>query len=306
MTDVVSDFQDLGVGVGLRPPHFSLFLKNPPSSVSWVEVVSENFMDGKFIEAGFATKNLEKVRQNLPVILHGVSMNLGSVDPLDRDYLKKLKKLVDQIQPAWISDHLCWTGVEGVNSHDLLPLPYTEEVLNWVARKIQRVQDFLKRRILIENPSTYLQFAQSDLTEWEFMNELARKADCGILLDVNNIFVSSVNHSFDPMRYLGAIARERVGQIHLAGHSVQDNHRIDTHDAPVCDEVWGLYEEAVKKFGKKSTMLERDANIPEWEEMERELFRIKKIRDEGTPSWGLSTRPPSQASVQSSKRREFK
>ncbi len=296
----LSDFKDLGIGVGLRPPHYPVFTKAPPATASWVEVISENYMGWRNQASGRALQILEKVRQNVPVVLHGVSMSLGSCDPIDLDYLAKLKELTHRIQPAWISDHLCWTGVGGRNFHDLLPLPYTEEALDLVTRKIRTVQDYFGRRMLIENPSTYLQFASSEMTEWDFMAELARRSDCGILLDLNNVYVSSVNHGFDPLTYLRAIPKDRVGQIHLAGHTDRITHLVDTHDAPVCEAVWELYRFAVEHFGKVSAMIERDDNIPDWSELEAELRIMRDIRSQAgklaesreTPSFEESARAP--------------
>ncbi|MGZ3769008.1 MAG: MNIO family bufferin maturase [Bdellovibrio sp.] len=279
-----SFFKDFGTGVGLRPSHYSEFLKKTPDSVSWLEVISENFMpwqNGNSETEVRAFQNLEKVRTNLPVFLHGVSMNLGSCDDLDFDYLKKLKDLVQKIDPAIVSDHLCWTGVKGFNVHDLLPVPYTFEALQLMVEKIDRVQNFLGRRILIENPSSYLEFTQSEMSEWDFLKTLTEKADCGLLLDINNIYVSSVNHNFDPLEYLRTLPQERIGQIHLAGHStMKGGYLIDTHDHPVCDEVWDLYRWSVNNFGTFSTMIERDDNIPEWQELEKEVLTIQRIRDE--------------------------
>lgn len=277
---MLSGFSDLGVGVGLRPTHYSHFMETKPESISWVEVISENFMDWKSQSVKRPLQNLEKIRKHCPVVLHGVSLSIGSCEPLNKAYLSALKKLITQIEPAWVSDHLCWTGVSGENLHDLLPLPYTEEALYLVVDKLHAVQEFLGRRILIENPSSYLQFAQDEMTEWEFLNTLSQKADCGILLDVNNIYVSSINHNFDPLTYLKAMPKERVCQIHLAGHTTYENYLIDTHDQPVCDEVWQLYRFAVNHFGNVSAMLERDGNIPLWHEMETEIKKLAAIKSQ--------------------------
>lgn len=277
-------FRDMGTGVGLRPAHYSNFLEKSPSSVSWVEVISENFMAWQMqdeLRLGKSFQTLQKVRRNLPVALHGVSLNLGSSDALDFDYLKNLKDLIDKIEPEIVSDHLCWTGVNGKNIHDLLPIPYTEEALKLMTEKVEIVQNFLGRRVLIENPSSYLEFNQSEIPEWDFLSELLEKADCGLLLDINNVYVSSVNHGFNPLTYLKSIPKERIGQIHLAGHStMKGDYLIDTHDTPICDEVWDLYRWAVSQFDLVSTMVERDDNIPEWEELEKEVLKIKRIRDE--------------------------
>ncbi len=278
---MISGFKDLGVGVGLRPSHYNEFLKQKPQSVSWVEVISENYMDWNNqlkIERPFGI--LEKIRGHYPVVLHGVSLNIGSTDPINKLYLNSLKDLIHKINPAWVSDHLCWTGVLGENFHDLLPLPYTEEVLNLVGSKLLQVQDFLGRRILIENPSTYLQFNHSEMSEVEFLNLLIKNSDCGILLDINNVFVNSINHNFNPLDYLKAIPIENVCQIHLAGHTDKGTHLVDTHDAPICNEVWELYRWSVTHFGNVSAMVERDDNIPEWEELQCEVLKVAEIRKE--------------------------
>lgn len=276
----MNGFKDLGIGVGLRPTYYRHFLEHKPKSVSWVEVISENYMDWKNQKIGRPLQTLQRVRQDYPVVLHGVSLSVGSCDPLDKDYILALKDLIHKIEPAWVSDHLCWTGVLGENLHDLLPIPYTEEALHWVTHKLKQVQDYLNRHILIENPSSYLQFENEDFTEWSFLAEVARAADCGILLDINNVYVSSINHNFDPIVYLKAMPKERVQQLHLAGHTHNGTHLIDTHDAPVCDEVWDLYRWACGHFDNVSTMLERDDNIPDWEELEVEIQKMDAIRRE--------------------------
>lgn len=265
-------FKDLGVGVGLRPAHRSIFLESPPKSVSWVEVVTENYMPWEKEGWGKSFQMLSRIRKNFPVALHGVSLNLGSVDTLDPHYLFRLKQLVNQIEPVIISDHLAWTGINGETLHDLLPLPYTQEALNNIIFKIDQVQNYLGRRILIENPSSYLEFKNPEMSEVEFLKQVLKAADCGLLLDINNIYVSSVNHGFNPKEYLKEIPGDRVGQIHLAGHSDQGDHLIDTHDAPVDPKVWDLYNYSLELFGVKSTMLERDEKIPEWSELEIELL----------------------------------
>ncbi|MEW6055517.1 MAG: DUF692 domain-containing protein [Bdellovibrionota bacterium] len=273
-------FPDLGFGLGLRPDHFAQVLEGRPS-LSWFEIVSENFMG----EGGRPHYVLEKIRSQAQLAFHGVSLSIGSVDPLKKDYLKKLKALVDRFEPAIVSDHLCWTGVEGVNLHDLLPLPYTREAVDHVVARVSQAQDFLKRRILLENVSSYLTYAHSEMTEWEFLAEISKRADCGLLLDVNNVYVSAINHGFDPLEYLGSMPRERVGQVHLAGHSTRKTpegktYLIDTHDHPVCDEVWRLYEWVTRSFGPVSTMIERDADIPALESLEQELDRARQIHQE--------------------------
>jgi uncharacterized protein (UPF0276 family) len=291
-------FPDLGQGLGLRPQHYSYVLANLPS-VDWFEIISENFMgltpeasDHSYRPAkgGRPLENLEKIRAHYPIACHGVSLSIGSVDPLDRNYLKKLKQLIDRFQPAIVSDHLCWTGVNGENLHDLLPLPYSEETIQHVVSRINEVQDLLGRRILIENVSSYLTYTQSEMPEWEFLNEICQRADCGILLDINNIYVSAKNHNFDPRSYLNAIHPSRVGQFHLAGHSDMGEYLIDTHDQPVTEDVWDLYEAAVEIFGPVSCMVERDGNIPTFEELIAESNHARKIQEHVLGK----SRPPSK------------
>jgi len=248
----------LGHGVGLRPKHFGGYLESRPA-VDWVEAISENFMR----IGGRPLAVLEKVRRDVPIALHGVSLSIGSTDALNRQYLSELSELVARIEPAIVSDHLCWGSHGGRYVHDLLPMPFTEEALDHVVQRVQMVQDSLRRQILLENVSSYLTFNQSTMAEWDFLAELARRADCGILLDVNNIYVSARNHGFDPLDYLEAIPVDRVGQFHLAGHSDHGDYLLDTHDHHVCDAVWSLYAEAVRRFGLVSTLIEWDENIPE-------------------------------------------
>lgn len=256
------DFASLGFGVGLRRPHYTDVLEKRPA-MDWFEVISENFM----VAGGRPLQVLEKVREQYPIVLHGVSMSLGSTDALNRRYLSELSALARRFEPAWISDHLCWTGVGGRNLHDLVPLPYTEEALRHVVTRIREVQEILERPILIENVSSYMEFTTSTLSEWEFLASVAVEADCGILLDINNIYVNAFNHRFDPVVYIDAIPVERVVQFHLAGHSDHGTYLLDTHDHPVRDEVWSLYEYAVRRFGEVSTLIERDDNIPEFPEL---------------------------------------
>jgi uncharacterized protein (UPF0276 family) len=265
-----SNFASLGFGVGLRRPHYTRVLEQRPPDevepenvppVDWFEVISENFM----VEGGRPLEVLEGVRERYPIVMHGVSLSIGSSDPLNRDYLRTLRALARRVEPAWISDHLCWTGVGGRNLHDLLPLPYTEETVRHVAGRIREVQDILERTILFENVSSYMAFRASRLTEWEFLSAVAEEADCAILLDLNNIFVSAFNHRFDALGYIDAVPADRVVQFHLAGHSDHGSYLLDTHDHPIRPEVWALYEHAVRRFGRVPTLIEWDDNIPEFE-----------------------------------------
>lgn len=263
-------FPFLGFGAGLRRNHFSYILEEKPK-VDWFEAISENFM----VAGGRPLFVLDRMRENYPVVLHGVSLSIGSADPLNRDYLKKLKTLIARVQPAWVSDHLCWTGVGGRNLHDLLPLPYTEEVVAHVSRRVRDVQDFLGRQILLENVSSYMEYTHSTMTEWEFLCAVCEKADCFVLLDINNIYVSSVNHNFKAMDYLTAVPRERVKQFHLAGHQDKKTHLLDTHDHPVKKDVWELYAEALRRFGPISTLIEWDDKIPPFPRLMEEVEKAK-------------------------------
>jgi len=271
------DFPMLGYGVGLRRQHYSHVLETRPS-VDWFEVISENFM----VAGGRALEVLEGVRASYPIAMHGVSLSIGSTDPLNRDYLRQLRDLARRFEPAWISDHLCWTGVGGRNLHDLIPLPYTDEALRHVVARIREVQDILERPLLIENVSSYMAFADSTMTEWEFISTIADEADCGILLDLNNIFVSAFNHRFDANEYVDAVPAERVVQYHLAGHSDHGTHLLDTHDHPICDAVWALYERAARRFGAVSAMVEWDDNIPEFAELARIADRARTTFETAT------------------------
>jgi hypothetical protein len=261
-----------GFGLGLRPDHYETILAGP-RRVDWFEILSENYM----IPGGKPLHYLDRIRADYPVVMHGVSLSIGSTDPLNRHYLRDLKTLINRAQPQWVSDHLCWTGVGGHNLHDLLPLPYTEEALRHVVDRVAEVQDYLGRQILLENVSSYVNYRQSDMSEWEFLREVAERADCLILLDINNIFVSAFNHDFDARGYLTAIPKDRVRQIHLAGHRHLDTHIVDTHDEPVVDPVWALYEDAIRMLGAVPTMIERDANIPPYEQLVAELDQARRI-----------------------------
>ena len=262
----------LGFGLGLRPDYYEEILAQKPD-LDWFEILTENYL----VPGGKPLYYLEKIREHYPIVMHGVSLSIGSTDPLDIGYLKQLKELAIQVEPAWISDHLCWTGVKGLNMHDLLPIPYTQQSIKHIVARIQQVQDFLGRPILIENVSSYLTFKQSELTEWEFIVEIINQAGCYVLLDVNNIYVSSVNHQFNPMDYINAMPADRVAQIHLAGHSNYGDYIIDTHDAPVIQPVWDLYAATIKRLGNISTMVERDDNMPALAELLGEVHRAKQI-----------------------------
>jgi uncharacterized protein (UPF0276 family) len=260
----------LGFGVGLRTVHFSHILKQQPD-VDWFEVISENYLDS----GGRARYVLGQVAERYPVVMHGVSMSIGSSDPLDFDYLGKLKKLATDVRARWVSDHLCWTGVAGINTHDLLPIPLNENTLKHVVGRIRTVQDVLERPLVLENPSTYVGFADDTMPEWEFLAQMAEQADCGLLLDVNNVYVSSVNNDFDPVEYIRAVPRERVVQFHLAGHTDCQTHLIDTHDGRVTEAVWELYRLARQLTGDVSTLLEWDARIPEFAVVHAEVLKAR-------------------------------
>lgn len=266
-----TSFPNLGFGLGLRPPHYPHIFKHSPK-VDWFEIISENFMDTD----GKPRRNLDRIREQYPIVMHGVAMSIGTVDPLNSEYLQKLKKLADDIQPAWISDHLCWTGVAHKNTHDLLPVPYTEEALKHIVQRIKHVQDFLERPIAFENPSTYLEFRTSHIPEAEFIAEMANQSGCNLLLDINNVYVSCYNHRLDAKAYIDTLPLDRVIQIHLSGHSNMGTHIIDTHDDHVVDEVWKLYKYVVHQADRvPNTMVEWDDKIPEWDVLYAELEKAK-------------------------------
>lgn len=269
----------LGFGLGLRKEHYDAILVQQPA-VDWFEILSENYM----VDGGKPLYYLDRIRQDYPMVMHGVSLSIASTDPLNEAYLRELKKLADRVEPAWISDHLCWTGVNAHNYHDLLPMPYTREVIQHVAGRVRQVQDYLGRQILLENLSSYVSFDDSEMTEWEFLSAVTEMADCLILLDVNNIYVSSVNHGFAPMDYVRGVPADRVWQFHLAGHTTNESGKImiDTHDMPIRNEVWDLYSETCALLGPVSTMIERDDNIPELPELVEELDQARSIAQ---PVW---------------------
>jgi len=262
-----------GFGLGLRPVHYTAILEDRPEQIDWLEVLSENYM----VPGGRPLHTLERIRKDYPVVLHGVSLSIGATSPLDRRYLRALSDLACRIEPAWVSDHLCWTGRRPTNLHDLLPLPYTEEALNHVTARVARVQDILRRQLVLENTSSYVTYRASTMTEWEFLAELATKADCLLLLDVNNVYVNAINHGFDPVEFIDGLPAQRVRQIHLAGHTALPNCIIDTHDAPVADPVWDLYGYAMRRLGAVPTMIERDDAIPPLAELISELERARAL-----------------------------
>jgi uncharacterized protein (UPF0276 family) len=265
----------LGFGLGLRPQHYTDILEGDPP-IDWFEVISENYM----VPGGQPLKMLDRIRARYPIVLHGVSLSIASTAPFNEDYLRDLKALAKRAEPKFISDHLCWTGVHGVNLHDLLPIPYTEEALDHVASRVQHVQDYLGQAIALENVSSYVQFSHSEMTEWEFITELTRRTGCWLVFDVNNVFVSAFNHEFDAHAFIGGVPKERIVQFHLAGHEHNMSHIIDTHDALVCEEVWDLYRTAIRRFGPVSTIIERDDNIPPLAEMVEELDKARALAAE--------------------------
>lgn len=276
MTSPRLGYPDLGFGLGLRTVHFGHILEHAPE-VDWFEIISENFMDSR----GRPRHVLRQIAERYPVVMHGVSLSIGSTDPLNPAYLKKLKDLAAEIGAVWISDHLCWTGVASRNSHDLLPMLLTEESLKHVAARVGAVQDILERPLVLENPSTYVGFTGSTMPEWEFLARLTDLTGCGLLLDVNNVHVSAFNHDDSPETYLDAIPAERVVQIHLAGHTDCGTHLIDTHDHPVLEKVWDLYRRFIRRSGPVSTLVEWDAAIPPFPELHAEVLKAKTVLGSG-------------------------
>ncbi|MEO8402780.1 MAG: DUF692 domain-containing protein [Gammaproteobacteria bacterium] len=266
------DQSPLGFGLGLRTDHYHSILEDKPM-VDWFEIITENYL----VPGGKPHYFLEKIRESFPIVMHGVSMSIGSTDPINWEYLQHVKILAEKIQPEWISDHLCWTGIQGVNTHDLLPLPYTEETINHIVNRVDQIQNFLGRQILIENVSSYINYQHSQMTEWDFLTAVCERADCLLLLDINNIYVSSFNHGFNPIEYIRAVPAKRVMQIHLAGHSNMGDYIIDTHDHDIIDEVWDLYEVTLQHLGFVSTMIERDDDIPPLANLLSELGKAKQL-----------------------------
>lgn len=267
-----NSFKELGVGIGLRIPHYEHILTKKPVC-GWFEIISENFM----IDGGRPLHLLDQILEQYQVVQHGVSMYFGSAEPLNREHLQRLKTLIRRTKTPWLSDHLCWGSVDGSYSHDLLPMPYTFEAARLTAQKIKEARDFLEVPIAVENVSSYAEFHVSEMTEWEFLNEVVERADCGILLDVNNIYVSSQNHSFNPLTYLESVPIERVAQIHIAGHSKYEKYILDTHDHPVIDPVWKLYARAIELAGPTPTLLEWDDHIPSFDEVHAEALKANRF-----------------------------
>lgn len=262
----------LSFGLGLRTQHYNDFL-TAPQPVDWLEVISDNYM----VDGGKPLTMLDRIRADYPMTMHGVSMSIGSINGLDEDYLKKLKKLEQRIEPMWVSDHLCWTGCHGKKLHDLMPLPFTREAIDVVVRNVQQAQEVLQRPLVLENVSSYVEFTSSEMTEWEFLSEVCERAGSELLLDINNIYVSAVNHGFKAEDFINGVPADRVRQFHLAGHQNNGDYLIDTHDHPVCGDVWDLYTFALKRFGETPTMIERDANIPPLEELLAELDQARHL-----------------------------
>ena len=270
---MTTTYPHLGFGLGLRAPHYEEILRDRPQNIDWFEIISENFLDAHEGYWDF----LETLRSTYPFVMHGVSMSIGGTDPFDADYIRKMKKLIEFLQPAWVSDHLCFTGINRHNTHDLLPIPLTEESLRHVTARIDEMQNHLNRKLVFENPSSYLEFAQSDIPEAEFMAAMAKSTGCGILLDVNNVYVSAFNHGFDAKAYIDAIPADAIAQIHLAGHDHRGTHIIDTHDRAVIDPVWDLYAYALRQKGFHSTMVEWDDRIPPLPELIAALDKARAV-----------------------------
>ena len=275
--EIITNMPNPGLGLGLRSKHFNYILENNPK-VDWFEIISENFMDS----GGRPIHILKQVAERYPIVMHGVSLSIGSTDPLNREYLTKLKRLATEIKPLWVSDHLCWTGVNGLNTHDLLPVALTEEALKHICKRINEIQDFMQRPMVFENPSTYLTFKQSTIPEYDFLRYMTEETGCGLLLDVNNVYVSGYNNDFDAEHYIRQLPHDRIVQMHIAGHQNCGDYIIDTHDRQVIQNVWKLYNLAWKLTGGVATLLEWDSNIPEFEEYHAELMKSKQYMDSFT------------------------
>jgi len=264
---------DLGLGVGLRTKHFRHITKHWPE-VDWFEILSENFIDTE----GRPLWYLDQIAERYPIVMHGVCLSVGSTDPIDFGFLDKLRALAARVKAVWLGDHICWTGVAGVNGHDLYPVPYTDASLRYMVSRVKTIQDYLERPLVLENPSTYLTFAASTMPEEEFIARLATESGCALLLDVNNVYVTCRNHDLDPTAYLDVIPYEHVVQVHLAGHSDNGTHCIDTHDGHVIDAVWELYAQVHRKAGARATLLEWDAKIPAFPDLQREVRKAARFR----------------------------
>lgn len=274
-----------GFGLGLRTEHYNDFLDRH-QNVDWLEIISDNYM----VSGGKPLAILDKIRAEYPMVMHGVSMSIGATNGLNQIYLKKLKTLADRVQPMWISDHLCWTGVHGRNMHDLLPLPFTEEALEVVTRNVEQAQEVLQRPLILENVSSYVEFKDSQMTEWEFLSALSKSTGCKLLLDLNNIYVSAHNHGFSPDDFIKGVPIDSIAQFHLAGHQDNGDHLIDTHDHPVCDGVWDIYQQALNHFGFIPTMIERDDNVPPLTELLDELDTAREIAQFSTADGSLGSK----------------
>ncbi len=266
---------DLGDGIGLRSVHYPHVLEHEPD-VDWFEILSENYMN----TGGRPLDIVERIAARYPIVMHGVSMSIGSTDPIDFEYLAELKRLAERVNAVWLGDHVCWTGVLGRNNHDLLPVPYDEATLAHLVERIRVVQEELERPLVLENPSTYLSFAASTMPEEVFLRRMAQEADCALLLDVNNVWVSCKNHGLDPWKYLDEIPYDRVVQIHLAGHTDKGTHCIDTHTGHAIEPVWELYAEVMRRTGGRATLYEWDADIPAFDVVHDEVKKARRFRRE--------------------------
>jgi uncharacterized protein (UPF0276 family) len=280
---------DLGIGVGLRVPHYRYILEQNPA-MDFFEIISENFM----VDGGKPIFHLEQIQDRYRLIQHGVSLNIGGPEAPDREYLRRLKQLVRKVRPAWLSDHFCWCGVPGAHLHDLLPLPYTWEAVELLAERARQIQDYLEVPFALENTSSYMAYTSSQMTEWQFISEVAERADVGLMFDVNNVYVSAFNHGFDPAEFIRSVPAERILQIHLAGHTHLGTHIIDTHRGQVIEEVWELYRATLRRTGPVSTLIEWDDEIPHWSVLAEEAEKARRVRNEVLGS-GASAAPLAEA-----------